>query len=171
MLNQVDTIRVVLLDVDGVLTAGGLGYGTGTDEHKVFHARDGHAIKLAIAAGLRVGVVSGRDGDAIMRRARELGCDPVLLGIGDKVAVVQQWLDQVGLDWPQVAFVGDDLPDLSCVKKAGLGVAVADAAHGLARHADHVTRVAGGCGAVADLLTDLCRLQGRASQAGATLHG
>lgn len=167
---QAEGIRVVLLDVDGVLTGGGLGYGTGTDEHKVFHARDGHAIKLAIGAGLQVGVVSGRDGDAVNRRARELGMDPVLLGIGDKVAVVEQWLATSGVDWNEVAFVGDDLPDLGCVRAAGLGVAVADATHELARHADHVTHAAGGCGAVADLLHELLRRQGRWSERGA-LHG
>lgn len=167
---QAEGIRVVLLDVDGVLTGGGLGYGTGTDEHKVFHARDGHAIKLAIGAGLQVGVVSGRDGDAVNRRARELGMDPVLLGIGDKVAVVEQWLATSGVGWNEVAFVGDDLPDLGCVRAAGLGVAVADATHELARHADHVTHAGGGCGAVADLLHELLRRQGRWSERGA-LHG
>ena len=167
---RVDRIEVVLLDVDGVLTPGGLGYGTGTDEYKVFHTRDGHAIKAAIAGGLRVGVVSGRDGDAINRRARELGMDPVLLGIGDKVAVVEEWLQREGLAWSAVAFVGDDLPDLGCVRAAGLGVAVADAVHSLARHADHVTRLPGGGGAVADLLHDLLRRQGR-ERGRATLHG
>ncbi len=170
---QVEAIRVVLLDVDGVLTAGGLLYGPDGGESKRFHSRDGHAVKLAIRHRLRVGVVSGRDGEAIRRRAGELGMDPVLLGIGDKVAAVTDWLTKTGLAWSQLAYLGDDLPDLGCVRAAGLGVAVADAAHALAREAQHVTRLPGGAGAVGELLHDLLRRQGRSTLQDLTgrLHG
>lgn len=152
-----DEIRVILLDCDGVLSDGGLLYRDEGGESKRFHAHDGRAIKDAVAAGLRVGIVSGRYGSALARRADELGCNPQLLGVEDKVAAIEFWLAGVGLGWAQVAYVGDDLPDAGCLLRARVGVAVADAVPALRRQADHVTRLGGGRGAVAEFLDRLLR--------------
>lgn len=154
------SLRVALLDVDGVLTTGHLAYDAGGGEGKGFHTRDGYAIKLAIRHGLGVGLVSGRRGGAVEQRARELGCEPRFLGVDDKVESVEGWLAERGLEWATIAFVGDDLADLGCMGRAGLGVAVADAAHEIRRHADLVLRRPGGRGAVAEFLLRLLRLRG-----------
>ncbi|MHC5067927.1 MAG: KdsC family phosphatase [Planctomycetota bacterium] len=151
-------IRVLLLDVDGVLTDGRLGYDD-QDTVKRFDTRDGFAIKRALRAGLQVGVCSGRADGCVVRRIEELGMTPALLAVGDKVAAVDAWLAEAGYRWSQVAYVGDDLPDLGLVRRVGLGYAVADANHRLARRADRVTQAAGGSGAVAEVIDDLLRAQ------------
>lgn len=154
-------IRLVLCDVDGVLTDGGLVMIGGTEEARRFHPRDGHAIKLAIRLGLPVGVISGKRAAAVEARVAQLGLDPVHLGVRDKLPLVQGLLEERGLDWSQLAFIGDDLPDLPVIRRAGWGVAVRDANPLVRRRADWITDAGGGAGAVAELLERLLRVQGR----------
>ena len=165
-------IRWLLCDVDGVLTSGELHYGSAGERAKIFHAQDGHLIKVAIASGIGVGLVSGRDGEPVRRRAKDLGLDPCFLAVGDKVRVVEEWLSAKKLTWQEVGFVGDDLPDLACMRKAGVGWAVANAQPGLRRYADVVTRRPGGTGAVAEIVEQLLRSRGQWSpDRGRMLHG
>ena len=164
-------ITTLLLDVDGVLTPGLITYAGSDFESKSFHARDGHAIKWALRSGLRVGAVSGRRGPAVERRLAELGCEPCLLGVSDKVAEVEAWFATAGGEWASTAFVGDDIPDLPCMERAAWGVAVADAAPALRRRAHAVTHAVGGSGAVAEVIR--CLLRGRDALANdrVVMHG
>lgn len=165
-------IRLLLLDVDGVLTDGGLRYGDAGEERKVFHAQDGHALRVAQQHGLAVGLVSGRCLPAVAARARELHLDPVLLGVADKLARVESLLTQRGEDWATTAFMGDDLPDLPCLLRSGCSLAPADASPLVRQRVDHITRARGGRGAVAEAIGALLAAAGRAPEvADATLHG
>jgi 3-deoxy-D-manno-octulosonate 8-phosphate phosphatase (KDO 8-P phosphatase) len=144
-------IRLLVLDVDGVLTDGHLRYGAAGEGEKLFHVRDGYGIKAVLAAGIAVAVISGRDSAAVARRCQELGIRHVHQGVEDKAPVLRQLLLTLGIQARQCACVGDDEPDLPLMKQAGLAVAVADA-HPSARSIAHRrTRLPGGVGAVREV--------------------
>jgi 3-deoxy-D-manno-octulosonate 8-phosphate phosphatase (KDO 8-P phosphatase) len=149
--------RLLVLDVDGVLTDGLLHYGTAGEETKSFHVRDGAGIKALLRAGMAVAIISGRNSPATTIRMQELGLKHVRQGCEDKLAALQELLRETGFGPAQVACVGDDAADLSMMRTVGLAIAVADA-HPTARDAAHwVTRLPGGFGAVrevCDLLLD-----------------
>lgn len=154
-------IELLLLDVDGVLTDGGLLYADDGHELKRFHVRDGSALKLWHAAGKRSAIVSGRQSGAVERRAAELGVGPVLQGRADKAGAFDEVLGACGLHPGQVCAVGDDYPDLPVLRRAGLAVAVADAAPEVRAVADFITTARGGHGAVREVVEWLLRAQGR----------
>lgn len=144
-------IRLLVLDVDGVLTDGRLYFSAQGEELKVFHVRDGAGIVQLLRAGLQVAVISGRESRAVERRMTELGVTWVRQGVHDKLASLRELLDILGLGPQAVACMGDDTPDVPMLKAARLGVAVADA-HPAARECAHyVTRQAGGQGAVREV--------------------
>ncbi len=145
------TIRLLVLDVDGVMTDGRLAYGADGEIGKTFHVRDGYGIKAARAAGIEVAVISGRDSAAVQARCRELGIRHVYLGVEHKGEALATLLAALKLEPGQCACVGDDAPDLPLLRQAGLAVAVADA-HPVALAAAHRrTRHAGGSGAVREV--------------------
>ncbi|MBK8011829.1 MAG: HAD hydrolase family protein [Deltaproteobacteria bacterium] len=141
-------VRALILDVDGVLTDGRVIYLPGGNEGRTFHVRDGLGIQLLMASGCTVALLSGRESDVVTRRAHELGITALRLGIEDKVDAFESLLDEFQLNDLQVAYVGDDLPDIPVLRRAGLGFAVADAAPEVRSAADLVLRTAGGQGAV-----------------------
>jgi len=144
-------MRLLALDVDGVLTDGRLNYGASGELGKSFHARDGYGIKAVRAAGIAVAVISGRRSPALLRRCKELGIEHVLTGIEDKGVALAQLLATLGLQWAQCTCVGDDEPDVPMLQQAGLAVAVADA-HPCALAAAHRrTQLPGGAGAVREV--------------------
>ncbi len=144
-------VRLLVLDVDGVLTDGRLYLSPQGEEFKVFHVRDGSGIVAVRQAGIEVAIVSGRSSPAVQRRADELGIRHVRQGVGDKGAALQELLGALGLSAAQTACVGDDTPDLPLLRLARLAVAVADA-HPAARAAAHlVTESKGGRGAVREV--------------------
>ena len=153
-------IELLLLDVDGVLTDGGILYTDDGAEIKRFHVRDGSGLKLWHLAGKRSAIVSGRKSRAVDRRAAELGIGPVLQGQSDKLPAFGVVLTETGLRAEQVCAIGDDLPDLPVLRRAGLAVAVADAAAEVRAAADYVTAVPGGSGAVRDAIEWLLQAQG-----------
>jgi 3-deoxy-D-manno-octulosonate 8-phosphate phosphatase (KDO 8-P phosphatase) len=153
-------IELLLLDVDGVLTDGGIVYADDGRELKRFHVRDGSGLKLWQSAGKRVAIVSGRTSPTVDRRAAELGIAPVLQGCSEKLPAFEAVLAATGLSAEQVCAVGDDIPDLPVLRKAGLAVAVADACPEARGVADYVTALPGGYGAVRDAVEWLCKLQG-----------
>jgi 3-deoxy-D-manno-octulosonate 8-phosphate phosphatase (KDO 8-P phosphatase) len=158
-------IRVVLMDVDGVMTDGricllSLADGT-TEEMKVFHAHDGAAVKLAGLMGLRTGLITGRNCAATARRARESGMEFVFQGRPKKLAAYEDILRIAGVTDEAVAYLGDDLPDLPLLERAGLAVAVANAVPEVKRAAHHVTALAGGQGAVREVIELILKAQGR----------
>lgn len=144
-------VRVLVLDVDGVLTDGRLYYGTRGEALKVFHVRDGLGLKLLAAAGVTVAVISGRRSGMTGRRCRELGVRHLLQGVEDKLAAFQRLRGRLGVSAGACACVGDDVPDVPLMREVGLSFAVADA-HPQARNAAHViTRLPGGKGAVREV--------------------
>jgi len=148
-------VRLLLLDVDGVLTDGGLWYMADGAPAVRFHVRDGYGLVLARRAGLLVGIVSGRDLPQVRRRAEELGLDEVHLGIREKGPVVEEILARRGLAPEEACFVGDDLLDLPALARVGLPVAVADAAPEVREAAAWVTSLPGGHGAVREVVDRL----------------
>lgn len=148
VLDRARRVRLLVLDVDGVLTDGRLYITASGEEFKVFHVRDGAGIVAVQRAGIAVAIISGRNSAAVSRRAEELGIRHVRQGVADKAAVLRTLLGELGVAAEETACVGDDTPDLPMLAAAGLAIAVADA-HPEVRSAAHwVTRVDGGCGAV-----------------------
>jgi 3-deoxy-D-manno-octulosonate 8-phosphate phosphatase (KDO 8-P phosphatase) len=145
------SIRLLILDVDGVLTDGRLYYTAEGETLKVFHVRDGQGIKLVQSAGIEVGVITGRNSHAVARRCHELGIRMVAQGVEDKLAVFTHFRSQLELAAAACACIGDDLPDVAIMEEVGLAFAVADA-HPVARQAAHyVTSHTGGNGAVREV--------------------
>lgn len=154
-------IRVLLSDVDGVLTDGSIFLDDQGREIKRFHVRDGSAIKLWQAAGHTFGLISGRSSPAVEHRARELGIVHVGQGVKDKLAHAEALLERIGAAPQEAAYVGDDLPDLEMMRWAGLGVAVGDAVRELRVAAKYVTESPGGRGAVREVIEMLLKAQGK----------
>jgi 3-deoxy-manno-octulosonate cytidylyltransferase (CMP-KDO synthetase) len=148
-------VRLLALDVDGVLCPPQLEYSVHGEEHKRFHVRDGVAIRLLLDAGIQVAVVSGRSAPPMARRVRELGIEHAHYGCADKLAAVRALATELGLALAQVCFVGDDLLDVPVLEAVGLPICVADGHFVARREALWVTPAAGGQGCVrevADLL-------------------
>jgi len=156
-----EPIRLILSDVDGVLTDGGVIFDNQGIETKRFFIRDGMGIKLWQQAGYRFGIVTGRSSHIVQLRAAELNIDLVRQGMSEKTAAVEEILRQLSLDWNQLCYIGDDLPDLPVIRRAGLGVAVADAAAEVRERAGYVTSAVGGAGAVRELVEMILKEQRR----------
>ncbi len=149
---QARRVRLLILDVDGVLTDGRIVYGSGGAEWKAFDVHDGYGIKAAQQAGLKIAFLTSRSSKIVERRAKELNVDEVIQGQEDKVAAYEALLRRVHLTDADVACVGDDLPDLPLLQRAGLAVAVAGAVSAVKREADYVTTREGGRGAVREVI-------------------
>ncbi len=142
----------LLTDVDGVLTDGRLHYGGRGERLKVFHVRDGLAVRLAQRGGLKVGALSGRASAPLTRRLDDLGFDAVITGRSDKAAAFDEFLARASADPSRVAYAGDDLLDLPVLARAGLSFAPADAVHEVRERADYVLAAAGGHAAFRELV-------------------
>ena len=145
-------VRMVLLDVDGVLTDGGLYYTVEGNELKRFHAHDGYGIARGREAGLTFGIISGRSTPIVDARARILKIDDVIQGADDKVAALRTIQQRRGLRDDEFAFIGDDLFDIPLLKIVGLSAAPKNALPAVKRTVHYVTRVAGGEGAVREFV-------------------
>lgn len=154
-------VDMLVMDVDGVLTDGGIVYADDGTEIKTFHVRDGSGLKLWQAAGKRAAIISGRKSPVVDVRAAELGVTAVLQGIADKLPAFQSLLEERGLRAEQACFVGDDLADLSVMRGCGLAIAVADACPEVRSAAQYVTQVPGGRGAVRETVELVLRCQGK----------
>jgi 3-deoxy-D-manno-octulosonate 8-phosphate phosphatase (KDO 8-P phosphatase) len=154
-------IKMLLLDVDGVLTDGRIILDNQGNELKAFHVRDGHGIKLAQRADMIIGIITGRKSEVVNVRARELGIEEVHQGAQDKIRVYEDILARYRLKDSEVAFVGDDIVDAGIFRKVGLAVTVSDADPAVHPFADMTTRAAGGRGAVRELINFLLESQGR----------
>lgn len=158
-------IKVLLMDVDGVLTDGKIHLVSMPDgtaqEMKSFHAHDGAGLKLAVAAGLRTGIITGRVSDATTRRAGEVGMDFVYQNRLEKLPAYEEILRRAGVRDAEVAYIGDDLPDLPVMRRVGLAIAVANAVPEVKKGAHYVTKRAGGEGAVREAIEIVLRAQGK----------
>ncbi len=161
---RAQAIRLLILDIDGVLTDGRLYFDAKGETLKVFHVRDGHGIKMAQRGGLEAAMVSGRRSDAAFHRARELGISRFYEGVRDKVAILAELLAALNLKPAEVAAVGDDLVDLPLFQRVGLGVAVADAVPEVRAAAHWVTTLPGGTGAVREVCDLLLKVQGKGAE-------
>jgi 3-deoxy-D-manno-octulosonate 8-phosphate phosphatase (KDO 8-P phosphatase) len=160
ILERARKVRVVLLDVDGVLTDGRLYMTSDGTEGRAFHVRDGHGIVMARRAGLTFGILSGRTSKVVSDRAAELGIEEVHQGVADKAARFGEILERLRLSPDEVCFVGDDIVDVPVLRRAGLAVAPADADDS-ALAASHVATTArGGAGVVREVVDLLLRAQG-----------
>lgn len=154
-------IRLLLLDVDGVLTDGRIIYDDRGIETKAFDVRDGHGLKLLQRTGIRVGIITGRQSEVVNVRARELGIDIVHQGARDKLVPFEEVLGGLRLAEEEVAYMGDDLPDLPVLRRAGWAVAPADAMEEVKPYVHYVTARPGGRGAVREVCDLLLRETGR----------
>jgi len=156
-----EDIRAVITDVDGVLTDGRITLASDGLEIKRFHVWDGSGIKYLLRSGIAVAFLTGRTSDVVAARAAELGVEHVRQGAKSKLPAYESLLTDLGLTDEAVCYVGDDLPDLPVLRRAGMGVAVADARPELLEAADHVTRAAGGEGALRELAEAILKAQNK----------
>lgn len=154
-------LRLILSDVDGVLTDGGIVFDNQGIESKRFHVRDGLGIRLWRKAGYRFGLITHRSSNLVRTRAAELGIDLVRQGVDDKRTAVRTIADELRLALSQVCYLGDDLPDLPVIRTVGFGVAVADACAEVREAAHYVTKLPGGSGAVRELIELILKAQAR----------
>lgn len=153
-------VRLLLVDVDGVLTDGGIVFDGEGREIKRFHVRDGHGIKMLQRAGIRVGIITGRTSAVVGIRARDLGIAVVRQGVTDKVAAWREILETEAAAPGETAYVGDDLVDLPLMREVGFSAAPADADTAVAAAADFVASRPGGHGAVREVADFLLRAAG-----------
>lgn len=161
VLKSAQKIKLLLLDVDGVLTNGRLYYGNSGEELKAFDIQDGLGIKLLQSAGIKVGIITGRSSDLVKRRANELSIDPLIQGREDKLTALNELLKDMNFDLEEIAFVGDDLPDLAVVRRVGLGITPANGNHILASQALWQTKKSSGNGAVREVAELILIAQGK----------
>ena len=154
-------IKLLLLDVDGVLTDGRIIIDDRGVETKQFHVRDGQGIALLRSAGVEIGFITGRSSAVVRHRAKDLGVRLVFQGVANKLACYAEIKRRQGLKDEQIAYVGDDLIDLPVLLRAGLAFSVADGWPGLSAAADYVTAAAGGQGAVREVAELLLKAQGK----------
>lgn len=154
-------VRLLLSDVDGVLTDGGIVFDNQGIETKRFHVRDGMGIRLWRKAGYRFGLITHRSSQIVKMRVAELGIEIVRQGIDNKLSAMHDVLRDLQLTPEQVCYLGDDLPDLPVIRAVGLGVAVADACAELRQASQYTTQLPGGQGAVRETIELLLKAQGR----------
>lgn len=164
LLEKAAKIKLLICDVDGVLSDGKVYFGNDGEELKNFNIKDGLGIKLMQRNGIQVAIITGRQSNIVDHRASELGINLVYQGRSDKRATFDEIATKLGLTHDQIAHIGDDLPDLPLMQKSGLGICVADAYHFLIKNADWTTPHNGGEGAVRDVSDLLLTAQDKFDQ-------
>lgn len=154
-------IKLLALDVDGVLTDGRITYGNDGEELKSFNIKDGLGIKLLQAAGVEVAIITGRQSNIVDRRAGELGIGTIIQGREDKLVALKELCDTRGLELSECAYMGDDLPDLAALRAAGLALTVADAVPEVRAVAQWQSSLPGGAGAVREACEALLKARGQ----------
>ena len=153
-------IKLLILDVDGVLTDGSIVLDNEGNELKSFHVRDGHGIKLLIRHGIEVAIITGRVSRVVQRRAQELGIKKVYQKCYDKVVAYEEIKESLSVKDDEIAYMGDDIVDIPVMKRVALPVAVADAHEDAKRYAILVTKNRGGRGAVRELAEVILKAKG-----------
>ncbi len=160
-IERAKAIRLVIFDVDGVLTDGGLYFDDDGRQYKRFHSRDGHGLRMLGDAGLQTAILTGRRSGVVEHRARELRIDHVIQGQREKLPAFVELCQRQGLTAEQTAYMGDDLLDLPVMRRCGLALAVADAHPLVRQHAHWLSHCNGGGGAVREACEFILRAQGR----------
>lgn len=159
IMEKAKAIRLLVTDVDGVLTDGSLYFGNSGEEIKAFSILDGLGIKLLRDTGIDTAIITGRVSDLVARRAGELKITTIYQGREDKITALQELSTDCGIPLSSIAYVGDDLPDLAAIRAAGLGIAVANAHAFVAEHADWQTSARGGAGAIREVCELIMKAQ------------
>lgn len=154
-------IKLLILDVDGVMTDGRIILDNEGNEIKAFHVRDGHGIKMARMAGIKVAIITGRKSRVVERRALELGIKDVYQKAMNKADTYEKMIKKYDLKDEEVAFIGDDINDLTLLRKVGFSIAVADADAHVRNIVDYVTEISGGRGAVRETIDIILKAQGK----------
>lgn len=144
-------LALVVFDVDGVLTDGRIWLSDEGVESKAFHTQDGFGIRQLLRRGIDVAVISGRKSNAVEKRLSELGVIHMILGCADKVAAFQSLINELGIDATSTIYVGDDVPDIPLLRRAGLAIAVANAVPAVKEECELTTSASGGQGAVREV--------------------
>ena len=152
--------RLLILDVDGVLTDGKLFFDVAGNEYKSFHARDGHGMKMLLQTGVEIAIISGRKSEIVETRMKALGVKYIFQGQEDKVGSFNDLLRELKLNEEQVAYVGDDLLDLPVMQRVGFAITVDDANFAVKKFADWCTSLRGGEGAVREVCDFIMQSQG-----------
>lgn len=153
-------VKLLLLDVDGVLTNGTITYNARGEEIKEFSVKDGLGLRLLMDAGIQVGIITGRSSEALAARCKDLGIDLLFDGIKDKVKALETILKQTGIEAAQTAFAGDDLPDICVMKRVGLAITVSDASADVMGFAHIITSKKGGKGAIREVCENILKAKG-----------
>jgi len=160
ILKKANQIRLVIFDVDGVLTDGSLYLGDDGQEYKAFNSKDGHGMKMLQASGIAIAIITGRTSEVVRIRMHSLGIEHVHQGVENKAEAYEQLKQEMGLGDAQIAYVGDDVVDLPVMVRVGLAISVADGHPLVTRHAHWTTRHAGGRGAAREVCELLMDAQG-----------
>ncbi len=153
-------IRLVIFDVDGVLTDGRLYFGDDGQEYKAFYSKDGLGMKMLMKSGVEIGIITARNAPLVAHRMENLGITHFYQGQSDKVPAFKEMVERLGISAEEVAYVGDDLIDLPVMNRVGLAIAVADAHQEVIARADWVTPKAGGLGGARDVCDLIMQAQG-----------
>jgi 3-deoxy-D-manno-octulosonate 8-phosphate phosphatase (KDO 8-P phosphatase) len=159
-LEKAQSVRCIVFDVDGVLTDGRIVLGRGGEEWKSFDVRDGLRMVMARKQGLKLALLTGRESEAVSRRAAELSVDHVLQGVKDKAEAMSALLQKMELGREEIAYMGDDIPDLPAMRAAGFSGAVSDAASEVLQASDWTSPKPGGKGAAGDFIEFILRSKG-----------
>lgn len=154
-------IKAFAFDVDGVLSPSTIPLGEDGYPRRMVNIKDGYALQLAVKKGFSIAIITGGKGDAIRTRFESLGINDIYTGVSKKLPVFMEWMEKNGLSPEQVAFMGDDIPDLPCMRKAGLPCAPYDAAWEAKETALYISPFTGGYGCGRDILEQTMKAQGR----------
>lgn len=160
-MDNISSIRFLLLDVDGVMSDGKIGYTNNGDEIKSYDSKDGVGIKYWLRAGHQAGIITGRTSPTVTRRGEELGISLITMLAKDKLPAAEKMLAEAGVAFSEVVVMGDDLPDIPLIRRAALGVAVGDAVQEVKDAARCVTMNKGGYGAVRETIEAVLKAQNR----------
>ena len=162
---KAQAVRLLVLDVDGVLTNGQLLFTAEGEAMKTFNTLDGHGLKMLKQSGVALAVITGRSSPIVKKRVTDLGIEHLYLGREDKLEALTELLSELGLDLAQTAYIGDDLPDLPAICQAGLGLTVPNGYSLLKQHADWCSHARGGEGAVREACDLIMQAQGTLADA------
>jgi len=160
VLERAQTVRLMIFDVDGVMTDGGLYYTDAGEELKVFNSLDGHGLKMLRQSGVALAIITGRTSQLVLHRSRNLGIEHVLQGAHDKRVAFEQLLAQTGYTGQDCGYMGDDVIDLPVMRRVNFAAAVPDAPAIVRQHAHYVTGAGGGRGAVREVCEVIMQAQG-----------
>jgi 3-deoxy-D-manno-octulosonate 8-phosphate phosphatase (KDO 8-P phosphatase) len=152
-------IKLVIFDIDGVLTNGTLFFDNKGEEYKAFNSKDGHGIRMLLECGLQAAVITGRKSELVLHRMNDLGVELLFQGYRDKRPAFNELLKITGLEASQIAYIGDDVVDLPVMQQVGMGIAVQDAHPFVIQHADYVTKLGGGQGAAREAIEFILQSQ------------